>query len=100
MVARRYCSFQVDLLVLVPGDGRANLRRLLAKLGLLVGEESFLGAGRALGSVQTLKAAAQAGVPKRAIAAAVAGQLVNHAADLEQPADRHASARDSESSRR
>ena len=78
----RYCLFQIDLLVLVPGNGGADLRRLLAELGLLIGEEAFLGAGGALGPVQTFKTAAQAGVAQGPIAAAVAGKLVDHAADL------------------
>lgn len=54
--------FKVDALVLVARDGGANLRGRFAELGLLVGEETFLGAGGALGSVQRLKAAAQAGM--------------------------------------
>src|SRR5665213_2455331 len=72
---------EVDLLVLVTANRDPNLCRCLAQLCLLVGEESFLGAGRALCPVQPLEATAQAGVPQRAIAAAVAGQLVNNAAD-------------------
>jgi len=46
---------QINLLVLVPGYGSANLCGRLAELCLLVGEEPFLGAGGALGSVQPLK---------------------------------------------
>jgi hypothetical protein len=38
-------AFQINLLVLVPGNGRADLRRLLAKLRLLIREKSFLCAG-------------------------------------------------------
>ena len=46
---------QIDLLVLVAGDAGANLGRSLAQLGLRVGVEPFLGAGGALGSVQSSK---------------------------------------------
>ena len=36
---------QIDLLVLMPGNGGANLRWRFAELCLLVGKEAFLGAG-------------------------------------------------------
>jgi len=38
-------ALQIDLLVLVPGNGRADLLRLFAKFGLLIREEPFLSAG-------------------------------------------------------
>ncbi len=49
---------------------------------LPVGEEGLLGAGGALGAVQPLIATAQAGVAQGAVAAAVAGKLVEHVAHL------------------
>ena len=72
-------SRSIDL-VLVARDAGADLRGRFAELGLLVCEEAFLGAGGALGAVQPFKATAQAGVAQGAVAAAVAGQLVGHAA--------------------
>jgi len=74
--------FEINALVLMPGDRLANLGRRLAELGLLIGVEAFLGAGGAFRSMQSLEAAAQARMPQGAIAATVAGQLVDHAADL------------------
>jgi hypothetical protein len=41
----RLLLIQVNLLVLMPGDGGAYLRGRFAELGLLVGEEPLLGAG-------------------------------------------------------
>src|SRR6185437_6463080 len=64
----------------MPLDPCTDLRRRLAQLRLLVGVEAFLGAGGALSPVQALEAAPQACVPERPVAAAVAGQLVQHAA--------------------
>ena len=61
-------------------DGVANLGHGLAQLELPGGEEGLFGAGRALGTVQPLVATAQAGVAQRAVAAAVAGKLVEHVA--------------------
>jgi len=66
----------------VTGDAGANLGRGLAEPGLLVGVKAFLRAGGALGAVQSLKATAQAGVAQRAVAAAVAGELISDVADL------------------
>ena len=74
--------FKVDLQVLVPCNGGADLRRRLAEFGLLVGKEAFLGAGGTFGSMQPLEATPQAGMAQGQIAAAVAGKLVNHVADL------------------
>ena len=36
---------KVDLFVFVPSNGGADLSRILAELGLLIGKEAFLGAG-------------------------------------------------------
>jgi hypothetical protein len=74
--------FEVDRFVLVAGDAGADLGGRFAQPGLLVGVEALLGAGGAFSAVERLKATAQAGVAQRAIAAAVAGQLVGHAADF------------------
>src|SRR5437899_702052 len=74
--------FQVDAFVFVPGDGGADLRRALAQLGLLIGEKAFLGAGGALRAVKRFEAAPQAGMTESAVATAIAGKLVNHAADF------------------
>jgi len=62
-------------------DAGANLRGRPASLGLVVGVEAFLGAGGALGGVRRLVATVQAGVAQGAVAAAVAGQLINNAGD-------------------
>ncbi len=66
----------------MPRDGRANLRRGLAQLGLLVGEKSLLGADVALGRVRGLIATAQAGVAQGTVTAAIARQLINDATNL------------------
>jgi hypothetical protein len=73
---------EVDALVLMPRDSRANLLGRLSQLRLLVGVEAFLGAGRALGPVQRFEAAPQAGVAQGTVAAAVARELVDHTAHL------------------
>src|SRR5215469_5371361 len=73
--------FEVDGLVRVVGDALADLGGGLAKLRLLVGVEAFLGAGRALGAVQRLETAAEAGMAQGFVAAAVAGKLVGDAGD-------------------
>ena len=64
------------------GDGCADLGWGFAQPGLLVGVEAFLGAGGALGAVESLEAAAQAGVAESAVATAVAGKLVGHAGNF------------------
>ena len=73
---------EVDLLVVKSGNAGPDLRGSLAEPGLLVGVETFLGAGGTLGTVEALKATAQAGVAEGTVAAAVAWQLVDHAGDL------------------
>ena len=64
------------------GDGGADLGGRFAQLGLLVCEETFLGAGGALGAVLALKTAAQAGMAQGAVATAVAGELIGDTADF------------------
>ena len=63
----------VDVLVLMRGDGGADLRRGLAGFRHAVGVHAFLRAGAALAAVGAGKAAQQAGVAQCAVAAAVAG---------------------------
>ena len=63
-------------------DAGANLRGRPGGLGFVVGVKAFLGAGRALGAVQVFIATVQAGVAEGAIAAAVAGQLIDDAGNL------------------
>ena len=63
-------------------DAGANLRGRPAGLGFVVGVEAFLGAGGTLGSVRIFIATVQAGVAERAIAATVAGQLIDDAGNL------------------
>ena len=74
--------FEDDGFVFVACDGGTDLGRGLAELGLLGGEEAFLGAGGALGAVEGLKATAETGVAECAVAAAVAGELVDDVADF------------------
>ena len=73
---------EVDALEGMVFDGVADLCWGLAEPGLLIGVEGFLGAGGALGAVVALKAATQAGVSEGAIATAITGELVEHAADF------------------
>ncbi len=75
--------FEVDALVLMAGDAGADLSGGLAGLGQAIGVEGFLSAGGALGSMQALVAATQAGVAQGAIAAAVAGQLIDDIANFD-----------------
>jgi len=74
--------FEVDRLEFVAGDALANLGRGLACFVLREGIEGFFGAGGTFRAVQTFIATAQAGVAESAIAAAVAGELVEQVADL------------------
>src|ERR1035438_1095298 len=71
----RLLLFQINRLVVVPGDPCANRGRCLALLCQAIGVERFLGAGGAFRPVQPLIATAQAGVAKSAVATAVAGKL-------------------------
>lgn len=73
---------QIDRFVVVAGDAGANLRGRPTGLGFVVGVKAFLGAGGTLGAVRIFIATVQAGVAERAIAAAVAGQLIDHAGNL------------------
>jgi hypothetical protein len=66
----------------VPRNGFAYLRGRLAEFCLLVCEQAFFGAGGALGAMQALETTAQAGVAQGAVAAAVAGKLIDNAADF------------------
>ncbi len=74
---------QINTLVFVADDGGANLRGSFAQLCQLVGEEVLLGAVGTLSRVRGLIATVQAGVAQGAVAAAVAGKLVDHTADLD-----------------
>src|SRR5580704_10146085 len=74
--------FEIDLLVRVLSDAGADLGRRLSGLGHCVSVESLLRAGGALRPVVALEATAQAGVSQGAVAAAVAGKLVEHIPDL------------------
>jgi hypothetical protein len=74
--------FEIDGLVFVAANGFANLRRRLAEFGLLVGKDAFFCACGALGAVHPFEATAQAGVAQGAVATAIAGELVGHAADF------------------
>ena len=66
----------------MPLDRSTNLCWSLAKLSLLIGEQPLLGAGRAFCPVQALEATAQTCMAQSAVAAAIAGQLVQHARNL------------------
>jgi len=66
----------------MPCDTGANLRGRPSCLGFVVGVKTFLGTGRALRGVHVFIATVQAGVAERAIAAAVAGQLIDDAGNL------------------
>ena len=66
------------------GDTGANLRGGPSGLGFVVGVEAFLGAGGALGAVGGFIAAVQAGVAERAVAAAVARELIDDSAGLDR----------------
>ena len=74
--------FEVDAFEFVAHDGGADFGGGLAQFGLLIGEEAFFGASGALRAVHGFKATAQAGVAKGAVAAAIAGELIGHAAHL------------------
>jgi len=74
--------FEIDGFEGVFFDGVADLGRSLSESSLLVGEDCFLGAGGALGAVQALKTAAQAGVSQGAVAPAIAGELIEHISDM------------------
>src|ERR1035437_10339010 len=82
--AARLLLLQIDALVLVADNGGANLRGSLAQLGLLVSKEAFLGAVGTLRAVRGLIATVQAGVAQGAVATAIAGKLIDHAADLDR----------------
>jgi hypothetical protein len=73
---------QVDLFIVVPCNGGADLGWLFAKLSLLISKKAFLGTGGALSPMQPFKTTAQAGVPESSVAAAVAGKLIQNAAHL------------------
>ena len=66
----------------VAGDADANLRRGPTSFGLEVGVEAFGSADVALGGMRVFVAAVQAGVTQRAVAAAVARKLIDHAGNL------------------
>jgi hypothetical protein len=72
---------EVDALVIVAGDARADLSGSLALFGQPVGVEAFLGARGALGAMQAFITTAQAGMAERAVTAAVAGKLVEDFSD-------------------
>jgi len=74
--------FEGDALVVVVGNGGADLGWRLAEFSLPIGDEALFGAGGALGAVESFKATAEAGVAKGAITTAVAGLLVEDAGDL------------------
>ena len=74
---------EVDLLVGVLGNAGADLGRRFACFRHGVGVERLLRTGGALGAVIGLVTAAQASVAKRAVAAAVAGELVDHGSNLD-----------------
>ena len=82
LLAIHLLLIEIDGLVVVARDAGANLRGCPASFGLVVGVEAFLGAGGALGAVQVFIATVQAGVAEGAIAAAVAGQLIDDAGNL------------------
>jgi hypothetical protein len=69
---------QIDIFVLMRRYPGANLRRRLAQLGHTVGVHALLRAGAALHSVRAGEATEQAGMTQRTVAAAVAGQLIQH----------------------
>src|SRR5208283_4319151 len=79
---RTLLLFEVDLFVLVASDAGADLGGRPSGLGLEIGVEAFGGADVALGAVDGLVAAMQAGVAEGPVAAAVARQLINDARDL------------------
>jgi len=62
----------------MPRDPGANLRGRLAQLGHTVGVHALLRAGAALHSVRAGEATEQAGMAQCSVAAAVAGQLIEH----------------------
>ena len=74
--------FEVDGLPLATLYAGTDLGGRVSELGFAIGVNAFLHAGRALGSVKAFKAAMQAVVAHGAIAAAVAGLLVEHRRDL------------------
>ena len=69
---------QIDTLVLVRRNPGANLRRRLAQLGHTVGVHALLRAGAALHTVRAGEATEQARMAQCTVAAAVAGQLIQH----------------------
>ena len=73
---------ECDAFVVAVGDAGADFGGGLALPGHAISVDAFFGAGGALGAVQALKAAAQAGVAEGAIAAAVAGQLIKDVPDF------------------
>src|SRR5271156_518459 len=73
---------QVDALKLLAHHTLTNLLHRLAFERHLVGVIPLFGAGRTLCTVQSLKTTVQTGVPQVPVAAAIAGQLVQHIGDL------------------
>ena len=70
--------FQGYLFVFVTRYQFANLRWFQPKLRFFIGEKGFLGAVRALSSVEAFKATAQAGMTERNVTSTVTGQLIEH----------------------
>ena len=81
-VAAGLLLVEVDALVLMAGDGRANLGRGLAQLSSAGRRKSPLWRRWSTRCRAPLVATAQAGVAQGAVATAVAGKLIDHAADL------------------